>query len=251
MNIAVGIDVGGSGIKGAPVDLDTGKLLVERYRVKTPNPSKPDAVVDVIKRVVAGIEKSKIVGCTFPGVVQNGVIYHATNFDPSWEGYKAAKRLSADLDVPVTMLNDADAAGLAEMEYGAGAEFGHKGVVMMLTFGTGIGSSIFVNGQIFPNTELGSLELSGHIAESRAAGRLRENDVIGWKKWIKRVQKYLSFVEELFWPDLIIFGGGISAQSEIFLDKLETRAKLVPAKLKNNAGIAGAALAAARAAKAL
>ena len=243
MNTAFGIDIGGSGVKGARVDLDRGELEQDRIRVSTPQPATPDAVMEVIAQITALGDWSGPVGCTFPAVVQHGVIHNATNIDDSWIGVNAEQRLQEQRHQPARVLNDADAAGIAEMKYGAGVEYCDRGVVIMLTFGTGIGSAIFNDGILLPNTELGELELNGHIAETRTAGRFREEKILSWKKWTKRVQGYLEHVEKLFWPDLIIFGGGISEQADRFLPKLETRAQLVPAKLRNNAGIVGAALA--------
>ena len=243
MSAALGIDVGGSGIKGAKVDLEIGDLVTERIRIPTPQPATPIAVMEVIGRIVGDSEWAGPVGVAFPAAVQDGVVRTATNIHDSWIGTNARDALSAQLGQPVFMLNDADAAGIAEMRYGAGVDYRDRGIVMMLTFGTGIGSAIFTNGELLPNTELGGLELDGHIAEERAAARLREDKEISWEKWIKRVQEYLSYVESLFFPDLIIFGGGISKRSDRFMPELKTRAQLVPAKLLNNAGIVGAAYA--------
>ena len=235
--------MGGSGIKGAEVDLDVGELLTSRIRVETPRPSTCENVANVIQTIVGQAGWNGPVGCAFPGVVQRGIVRNATNLDPSWEAARGEDELGARLGFPIHMINDADAAGLAEMTYGAGQTQGDQGIVLMLTFGTGIGSAIFVDGKLLPNTELGELELNGHVAETRAAGRLREDGVLNWKKWSKRVQRYLTHVEKLFSPDLIIFGGGISARSERFLPNLRTKAHLVPAELLNNAGIVGAAYA--------
>lgn len=241
---AVGIDVGGSGIKGACVDLHAGRMLTDRIRIPTPRGAKPEEVIKIIGQIVSQCSCTGVVGCALPAVVRDGVLQNATNIHDRWIGFPAEQALCDRLSRPVHLLNDADAAGVAEMRFGAGSEYARRGVVLMLTFGTGIGSALFVNGVLLPNTELGGLELDGHIAEQRAAGRLREEKLLSWKKWIRRVQRYLSYVEQLLSPDLIIFGGGISARSERFLPKLQTRAKLVPAKLRNNAGIVGAALAA-------
>ena len=242
MTVTIGIDVGGSGIKGACVDLERGEMLTDRIRIPTPQPATPEAVIDVIVKIVAQCECDGPVGCAVPAVVRNGVLQTASNIDDAWIGMPAEQTLAERLGRDVYLLNDADAAGLAEMRFGAGASW-TKGVVLMLTFGTGIGSALFVDGVLCRNTELGELELDGHIAEKRAAGRLREEKILSWKKWTKRVQRYLSHVELLLSPDLIIFGGGISERWERFLPKLKTRAQLVPAKLFNNAGIVGAAYA--------
>jgi polyphosphate glucokinase len=239
----LGIDVGGSGIKGAPVDLSTGTLTEERHRLETPQPSNVEqvaaAVADVAKRFTAADR----VGITFPGVVLNGVTKTAANVDKSWIDAPATEVLGAAVGLPVTVLNDADAAGIAEMRFGAGR--GQRGVAIMLTFGTGIGSAVFVDGRLVPNTELGHLELHGHDAEERASERAREVHDLTWQDWAHRVQKYLAHVEKLFWPDLLIIGGGVSKRSDKFLPLIDIRTRLVPAELQNNAGIVGAALAAA------
>ncbi len=244
MGTSFGIDFGGSGIKGAPVDLIAGELLTERMRIPTPQPSSPDAVMDVIAKIVTDSGWKGPVGCTFPAVVRNGVVHNATFIDNAWIGFNAHDALRSRLKAPVSLLNDADAAGIAEMRFGAGQRFREHGVVLMLTFGTGIGSAIFVDGHLMPNTELGDLELDGQSAETRAAGRLQEDGILTWETWIQRVQRFLSHVELLLWPDLIIFGGGISEHSDRFIPELKTRALLVPAQLRNNAGIVGAAYAA-------
>lgn len=243
MSTAFGVDVGGSGIKGARVDLASGKMLTERLRIPTPQPATPDRVMDVVAEVVVQSQWDGPFGCTFPAVVQDGVVRTATNIDDTWLGTNARVGLQKRLNHPVRVLNDADAAGMAEMKFGAGIPCQSRGVVLMLTFGTGIGSALFTNGQLLPNTELGDLQIDGYIAETRAAGRLREEEILGWDEWIGRVQAYLTHVELLFWPDLIIFGGGISELHDQFLPRLKTRARLVPADLRNNAGIVGAAYA--------
>lgn len=244
-NEAFGVDIGGSGIKGAPVDLSTGQLLTERYRIETPQPATPKAVSNVVAEVVAANDWTGPVGCAFPAVVQQGVIRTAANVDDSWIGVNGEEKLSKKLGVPVQIINDADAAGIAEMHFGAGRDHRNKGVVLMLTFGTGIGSAVFVEGHLLPNCEFGHLEIKGEIAEKRAAAQLRENKVLSWDKWISRVQRFLTHIESLINPDLIIFGGGISKRSDRFLDELKTECPMVPAELLNNAGIVGAAYAAA------
>jgi len=237
----LGIDIGGSGIKGAPVDLDKGELTAERHRIPTPSPATPDAVADTVAAVVACFATSGPIGCTFPGVVRDGVIGSTANVDPSWLDTDAATLLREHTGRPVLVRNDADAAGEAEMAFGAG--HGRAGVVLMLTFGTGIGSALFVDGTLVPNTELGHLELDGKDAESRAAARVHDEGM-GWKKWAKRVERYLQHVEGLFSPDLIVLGGGVSKRADRFFPLLHTRAPLVAAELLNEAGIVGAALAA-------
>ncbi|MEU1592928.1 polyphosphate--glucose phosphotransferase [Streptomyces sp. NPDC005708] len=243
-----GVDIGGSGIKGAPVDLERGDLTEERFKVLTPHPATPDLVADGVKEVVGHFGWSGPVGITFPGVVSDGsTILTAANVDKGWIGTDARALLSGRLDgLPVTLLNDADAAGVAEMQFGAGRD--RRGTVIMLTFGTGIGSALFVDGTLVPNTELGHLELGGHDAEKRASTKAKEDNGLTWEHWARRVQKYLAHVEMLFSPELFIVGGGVSRKSEKFLPLIQdVRAEIVPAQLQNNAGIVGAAMRAAEA----
>lgn len=241
----LGIDIGGSGIKGAPVDVTTGTLIEERYRVETPHPSSVDPVVAAVSEVAKRFGDAERIGVTFPGVVLAGVTKTAANVHKSWVDAPAGALLNDAVGCPVTVLNDADAAGVAEMRFGAGR--GRRGVVIVLTFGTGIGSAVFVDGQLVPNTELGHLELGGHDAEDRASDRAREVDDLNWQDWARRVETYLAHLENLFWPDLMIIGGGVSKRSAKFLPLITTRTPVVPAELLNNAGIVGAALAAAEA----
>ncbi len=238
----LGIDIGGSGIKGAPVDLDRGELTHPRHRIVTPEPATPDAVADVVGEVARHFDWHGPIGCTFPAVIQRGIVWSAANVDKSWISVDGQALFHRTTGCPLVLLNDADAAGMAEMRYGAGQ--GQSGVVMMLTFGTGIGSALFINGQLVPNTELGHLELRGKDAELRAASRIRDEKGLSWKRWTKRVNEYLAMIEKLFSPDLIIFGGGVSKEHGKFFQYLETRAPVVPAVLFNEAGIVGAALAA-------
>ncbi|WP_419992872.1 polyphosphate--glucose phosphotransferase [Streptomyces boninensis] len=248
MNI-LGVDIGGSGIKGAPADLDEGGLAEERHKVLTPQPSKPDAVAECVAEVAEhfGWQGSgKPVGITFPGVVTSGTVRTAANVDKGWVDLDAATLLGKRLGCPVTVINDADAAGVAEMTFGAGR--GRKGTVMLLTFGTGIGSALFTDGRLVPNTELGHLELHGHDAEKHASSKVKEDEDLSWAHWAKRVQKYLAHVEMLFSPDLFIIGGGVSRKADKFVPLIEgVRAEIVPAELQNNAGIVGAAMAASAA----
>ncbi|WP_328330851.1 MULTISPECIES: polyphosphate--glucose phosphotransferase [unclassified Streptomyces] len=238
-----GVDIGGSGIKGAPVDLDRGDLAQERHKVLTPHPATPDGVADGVADVVRNFDWSGTVGITFPGVVTDGTVRTAANVDKSWIDVDAAKLIGGRLGLPVTVLNDADAAGIAEMTFGAGR--GRKGTVILLTFGTGIGSAVFRNGGLVPNTELGHLELHGHDAETRASTKAKEDEDLSWHHWAHRVQKYLEHVEMLFSPELFIIGGGVSRKADKFLPLIEgVRAEIVPAELENNAGIVGAAMAA-------
>ncbi|BAC70920.1 MULTISPECIES: polyphosphate--glucose phosphotransferase [Streptomyces] len=244
-----GVDIGGSGTKGAPVDLDRGELTEERFKVLTPHPATPDAVADGVKEVVGHFGWTGPVGITFPGVVTGGAtIRTAANVDKSWIDTDARALLSDRLGGrPVTVLNDADAAGVAEMQFGAGRD--RQGTVLVLTFGTGIGSALFVDGALVPNTELGHLELHGHDAEKRASTKVKEDNDMSWEHWAHRVQKYLAHVEMLFSPELFIIGGGVSRKSHKFLPLIEgIKAEIVPAALQNNAGIVGAAMTAAKSA---
>ncbi|KPI27246.1 Polyphosphate--glucose phosphotransferase [Actinobacteria bacterium OK074] len=243
-----GVDIGGSGIKGAPVDLARGDLAQERCKVLTPHPATPDAVADGVKEVVDHFGWTGPVGVTFPGVVTGGAtIRTAANVDKSWIDTDARALLSGRLGgLAVTVLNDADAAGVAEMQFGAGRD--RQGTVMLLTFGTGIGSALFSDGVLVPNTELGHLELDGHDAETRASTKAKDDHDMSWEHWARRVQKYLAHVEMLFSPELFIIGGGVSRKSEKFLPLIQgIRAEIVPAQLQNNAGIVGAAMRAAKA----
>jgi polyphosphate glucokinase len=240
----LGIDIGGSGIKAAVVETATGELLTERHRIETPQPATPSAVAEVVADVVARHGYDGPVGCTFPAVVRRGVVETAANVDDSWIGTDADRLFSDRLGMPVTMLNDADSAGLAEMQFGAGR--GHDGVVLLLTFGTGIGSALFVGGTLLPNTELGHIELDGVDAEDRAASRWREEEDLSWEEWAERVERYLRHIELILPPDLFIIGGGVSRRSERFFPHLDLRTPFVAAHLRNNAGIVGAAVAAER-----
>ncbi|TPQ21567.1 polyphosphate--glucose phosphotransferase [Streptomyces sporangiiformans] len=242
-----GVDIGGSGIKGAPVDLDRGDLADERYKVLTPQPSTPDAVADGVKEVVGHFGWTGPVGITFPGVVTGGAtIRTAANVDKGWVDVDASALLSERLDgLPVTIVNDADAAGVAEMQFGAGRD--RRGTVIVLTFGTGIGSALFMDGVLVPNTELGHLELDGRDAEKHASTKAKDDHELSWEHWARRVRKYLAHVEMLFSPELFIIGGGVSRKSHKFLHLIEDiKAEIVPARLQNNAGIVGAAMRAAK-----
>ncbi|WP_424212006.1 polyphosphate--glucose phosphotransferase [Streptomyces sp. BI20] len=241
----MGVDIGGSGIKGAPVDLARGDLATERHKVLTPQPATPDRVVESVAEVVRHFEWTGPVGITFPGVVVDGVTRTAANVDKGWVDLDAAKALSEALDGRhVTVLNDADAAGIAEMAHGAGRAR-HLGTVVVLTLGTGIGSAVFTEGRLVPNTELGHLELRGHDAETRASVKAKEDGDLSWERWAKRLSRYLAHVEMLFSPDLFVLGGGVSRKADRFLPLIEgVRAEIVPAELRNNAGIVGAAMAA-------
>jgi polyphosphate glucokinase len=239
---AFGVDIGGTGIKGAIVDLATGALRTERVKYPTPHPSTPDAVAAVVARLVAGADWTGEVGATFPAVIKHGVARSAANIDKSWIGADVDAVFTKATGCEVTVLNDADAAGLAEVRYGAAK--GVLGVVILLTFGTGIGSGLFLDGILVPNTELGHLELDGVDAEKRAAASAKVNEDLSYKAWAKRVRHYLRHVEKLFSPDLFILGGGVSKEADRWVPLLELDTPVKPAELLNNAGIVGAALAA-------
>ena len=239
----LGIDIGGTGIKAAPVDTTTGTLLTERVKVETPRPALPDAVAAIVAQHVKHFNWTGPVGIAFPGVTVDGVTMTAANLDPAWVGLDTRALFSKAADVPTTLINDADAAGLAEMTFGAGA--GHQGTVLMLTFGTGIGSALFRGGKLIPNTEFGHIEVRGRDAEKRASERAKELHDLSWGKWAGRVDEYLHAVEALTAPDLVIIGGGISRKADKFLPLLTSlRATVVPAAMHNDAGIVGAALSA-------
>ncbi|HVW43396.1 MAG TPA: ROK family protein [Amycolatopsis sp.] len=240
-----GIDIGGSGIKGALVDLEKGALIGDRLRIDTPSPSTPDAVADVVAEIVHHFGWEGPVGITLPAVVKKGVAQTAANIDPGWIGTDAdalfAKRIGRPVD-DIAMLNDADAAGMAEIRYGDPAA--RHGVTTLLTFGTGIGSAVFQDGKLVPNTEFGHVEVDGHDAEKKAAASAKDNEGLSYHHWAKRVDRYLSVLENLIWPDLFIVGGGVSKKAEKWVPLLDIRTKIVVASLQNNAGIVGAAAAA-------
>lgn len=238
---AYGLDIGGSGIKGAPIDLDTGELTEERVRIKTPQPATPEAIVETAAKVVAESGWDGPVGCGFPAVIKDGVAQTAANIEKSAIGFDFQRNLEKKLGNSVRLVNDADAAGLAEMRWGAGREV--EGVVLMLTLGTGIGTALFIGGQLVPNTELGHIELHGGDAEHYAADSARKRDDLKWKEYAGRLDEYITAIENVLWPDLIVVGGGISKKSEKFLPYLTSRTEIVPAQMFNQAGIAGAALA--------
>ena len=240
----LGIDIGGSGIKAAPVDLSTGTLVAERVKIDTPRPAVPAAVADVLRELVMGFAWTGPAGITFPGVVTDGVTRTAANVDKAWIDTDARELFAQATGLTVTVINDADAAGLAEMRFGAG--MGQKGTVLMLTLGTGIGSALFIDGILVPNTEFGHIEIRGREAEKRASELAREEHDLSWGKWGGRVDEYLEHMEMLLSPRLIIIGGGVSRKSDKFLPFLTgLRAPVVPAAMLNNAGIVGAAMTAA------
>jgi polyphosphate glucokinase len=236
-----GIDVGGSGIKGAPVDTETGELVAERVRIKTPRPATPEAIVETAVEVVRRSGWEGPVGCGFPAVIKDGVVRTAANIDQAAIGFDMQGRLEQELEAPVRVINDGDAAGLAEMRWGAGRE--ESGVVLMLTLGTGIGTSLFLGGRLVPNTELGHIEVRGEDAEHRASDGARKREDLSWREYAGRLDEYLHKIEDLLWPDLIVMGGGISKKSEKFFPHLTARTPIARAEMLNEAGIAGAALA--------
>jgi polyphosphate glucokinase len=235
-----GIDIGGTGIKGAPVDTDTGELIADRFRLLTPHPATPDAVAGVVAEVAQHFDWTGPIGATFPAVVKDGVVHTAANVDRSWIGVDAGALLSKTTGAPVTVLNDADAAGMAEMEFGVGK--GRNDTVIVITLGTGIGSAVFCRGHLLPNTELGHLKIRGKDAERRAAESVRETKKLSWKQWADRLNEYIAELEALLWPDLVVVGGGVSKKSTKFLPLIKSRAAIVPAQLLNEAGIVGAAV---------
>lgn len=238
-----GIDIGGSGIKGAPVDLGRGEFAAERVRVDTPEQSTPDNVIAVVLEVLQRFEWDSPFGCTFPGIVKRGVIGSAANVDKSWIGVDLEKELSQRTGQSVTIVNDADSAGVAEDRFGAAADV--DGVVIVTTLGTGIGSAVLHDGRLLPNTEFGHLYLHHHEAEKYAAASVREEKDLSWEHWAERLQEFYAHLEFIFSPDLFVVGGGVSKKADKFLPLLELATPIVPAGLRNDGGIIGAALLAA------
>jgi polyphosphate glucokinase len=236
----LGIDVGGSGIKGAPVDIRAGKLAAERIRIKTPEGAEPQPVADVVAQVAQSFDWKGPIGIGFPAPIKNGIAMMAANISEKWIGINADELFTSTTACPCTVGNDADVAGLAEMTFGAGKD--QTGTVIMLTLGTGIGTAIFSNGQLLPNTEFGHLEIDGKDAEERASDAARQRKDLSWKKYARRLDRYMMRMEKLFWPDLFIIGGGISKVHEKFIPLLTVQAKVVAAQFQNEAGIVGAAL---------
>lgn len=237
---AIGVDIGGTGIKGARVDLASGQLAGDRVRIETPHPATPTAVADVVNQVIEKVGGDGPVGLTLPAVIRGDIVRTAANIDPGWIGVNAVEIFGAATGRQIGAVNDADAAGLAEIRYGAGRDI--TGVVIMITLGTGIGSAVFVDGNLVPNSELGHLPLHNAAAEDWAADSVRENENLSWKKWARRLQVYFDLLERVMWPDLIIIGGGVSKKSDKFLHHIDLKTKVVPANLLNDAGIVGAAL---------
>jgi polyphosphate glucokinase len=239
--IPLGIDFGGSGIKGAPVDLDTGEFIGDRVRIETPQPATPEAVADVFVELLGRFPDSEgPVGVTVPAVVRRGVASSAANIDRAWIGTDADALFTEATGRDVHVVNDADAAGLAEVRYGAAV--GRRGLVILTTLGTGIGSATVYDGVLVPNSELGHLEIDGKDAEKAAANSVREKQDLSWSKWAKRLTTYYRTLEKLFSPDLFVLGGGVSKHADKFLDLIDIETEIVPAKLQNRAGIVGAAL---------
>lgn len=238
----LGIDIGGSGIKGAIVDTENGEKISKRHRIPTPQPATPKAVADVIAEIVKHFDWKGNIGCGFPAVIQKGVVRTASNIANEWIGVNAAEMFTQKTGCPTTIVNDADAAGLAEMKFGAGRDF--DGFVILITVGTGIGTVLFTQGKLVPNTELGHIMLDGMVAENFAADRVRKEKDLSWKAWAKRFDKYLNRIEFLLWPDLIILGGGVSKKMDKFKEYLTLKTEIIPAGLRNHAGIIGAAVSA-------
>lgn len=239
----LGIDVGGSGIKGAPVDTEAGALSAPRFRVPTPTPARPGQVAEAVAEIVRNFDWHGPVGCGFPSAVREGKVLTAANIHKSWLGTDATSLFTEATDCPVTLVNDADAAGLAEMSFGAGKN--RPGVVLVVTVGTGLGTALFTDGCLLPNAELGHIEIDGVDAEWRASDAARKRDDLSWKKWAQRLDRYLQTLNALLWPDLIILGGGVSKKADRFVPLLTVNTEVVPAQLQNEAGIIGAAMAAA------
>jgi len=247
--IAIGVDVGGSGIKAAVVDVEAGRFRSERHRVPTPTPSTPEAVLASVNRLVkrlakeTGTGESTPVGIGLPGVTIDGVLKTAANIDPAWVDFPVVERMARMTSRPVTIINDADAAGMAEMRFGVGR--GQPGVVIFLTLGTGVGSGVFVDGKLVPNTEFGQMEIRGRAAERRSAAAARVRRGLSWKAWAADLDEHLDRIDKLMWPNLMILGGGVSKNADKFIPRLTIRPRVVPATLRNDAGIVGAAMAAA------
>ena len=239
-DLVLGIDIGGTGIKGAIVDLATGEFTTDRERLDTPADATPEAVGQIVGEIAAKFDHRGTTGITFPGVIENGVAMTAANLDKGWIGTSLNDTIGKHIPGDEVFVNDADAAGLAEVRYGAGS--GHKGLVVLVTWGTGIGTALIYDGQLIPNSELGHIEVKGHEAEKRAAASVMKRKGLSWEEWAERASLYLQTLERLVWPELFIFGGGISKKPDHWLHLIECRTPCVTAKLINNAGIVGAAL---------
>src|SRR5918994_1828421 len=238
----LGIDIGGSGIKGAPVDLSTGEMTTDRLKIATPEKSTPKNVAAVVGEIVEHFADQigdGPLGVTIPAVVTHGRTRSAANIDKSWIDAEAEKIFEDHLGRDILLVNDADAAGVAEVRYGAAKD--HPGLVVLTTLGTGIGTAIVYRGVLIPNSELGHIEVDGHDAETRAASSAKDREGLSYKEWAVRLQRYYERLEALLWPDLIVVGGGVSRKSDKFLPLLKLKSEIVPAKLQNTAGIVGAA----------
>jgi polyphosphate glucokinase len=240
--VSVGVDIGGTGIKAALVDVKAGELVGERLRVETPAGGRPEDIAEVVRNLIETLDPkgvAKSVGICFPAVVQHGVTLSAANVSKEWINLDADKLFTKVVGREVYLINDADAAGVAEMKFGAGRK--ESGLAILTTLGTGIGTALFINGELVPNTELGHLEIDGVDYETKAAFSAKERENLDWDQWAERLQRYYSKLEALFTPDLFIVGGGVSKEHEFFLPLLKLKTPIVPAVLKNNAGIIGAA----------
>jgi len=237
----LGIDIGGSGIKGAPVETETGQMLAPRFRLSTPESAKPEPMIEIINEIAQFFQWTGPIGCGFPGVVQNGVTLSAANISNKWIGCHAAEMIAAKTGCPACVVNDADAAGMAEVMFGTGKS--RRGVILVVTIGTGLGTALFTDGYLLPNAELGHIEIDGEDAESRASDAARKREKLSWKKWGQRFNKYLNTLCMLLSPDLIILGGGISSKYEKFSRYLSVPTEIELATMLNEAGIVGAALA--------
>lgn len=242
--LVLGIDIGGSGVKGAVVNVSTGAKASDRFRIDTPDTPTTEALSATVDEIVDHFSWDGPVGCTFPGVVRNNIVHTAVNIHPSWVGVNAAEVIGTATEAPVTMLNDADSAGLAELRFGAAQTAGHadRGTVLVITLGTGVGSALFHDGVLVPNTEFGHVEINGADAELTTSARYKDANRLGWEQWAPNVETYLRHIEFLLWPDLIILGGGISKSFDAFAPLIDIRTPLVGAELRNDAGIVGAAV---------
>ena len=245
LRLILGIDIGGTHIKASAADIDSGRLIGKHLFVPTPRPSTPLAMLSIIKQMISDLNWRGQVGSGFPGVIKKGTVFTAANLSKQWIGVNLENEIRKFTEVNVAVINDADAAGLAEMKFGAGAEYNRQdgGIVLMVTLGTGIGTALFTDGTLVRNTEFGHIEIDGVDAETRAATVHREREGLSWEDWGARVNKYLQTIEKLLSPDVFIIGGGVSESSEKFFPFIEVRARMVPAQMGNDAGIVGAALA--------
>lgn len=240
----LGIDIGGSGLKGAPVDLDRGTLIAERVRLETPQPARPDSVAEAIAEVAGAFNWKGPIGVGFPGIMRRNIAHSAANLHPSWIGQDLGGIFGKVTGCPVAVINDADAAGLGEITFGAGRN--RRDAIVLLTLGTGIGSALFIDGKLYPNSEFGHLCFKDSIAEKYAAASRRKEEGLSWTEWGARLNEFLIHLQRVISPDLIVLGGGVSSKYENFSDQIDCGTEVVPARMKNDAGIIGAALAALR-----